>query len=216
MRDLLVASTRRRALTSILGVLASSHDGFFSRQALAAPSGSLASQVAKENAQRFDQTTPVVVEPFVFEGSEERQLVASVDIPIYTRVASYPVEVLLADDDRVRRSSNYALAIYEEDKFGSTKSEFLGIRGIPTWRSMTHAHIDGLPAAGMYSNEPNESERPNCVLLFPQAQRQPKVGEIVSGYLLTTRRVRKGETLTWCYGDVFRRNYKTWCDSSSG
>ena len=139
-------------------------------------SGSLASQVAKENAQRFDQTTPVVVEPFVFEGSEERQLVASVDIQIYTtRVASYPVEVLLADDDRVRRSSNYALAIYEEDKFGSTTSEFLGIRGIPTWRSMTHAHIDGLPAAGMYSNEPNESERPNCVLLFPQAQRLSEI-----------------------------------------
>ena len=209
MREL---ATRRHALTSILSVLASS----ISRQALAvAPSGNLASQVAEANAQRFARTTPAVVRPFVFEGSNEWQLVAAVEIPMFTKVASYPVEVLSSDDGRVEGSRNYAVAIYQEDDFGITTGEYGGLRGIPTPLSMALTFRDGLPSAGMYANEPNESEGPNCVLSFPQSRRQPEVGDIESGYLVTTRRVKKGEALTWCYGDLFQRNYKTGCASSS-
>ena len=213
MRDPLLV-TRRHAL--ILSVLASSYD-CISRQALAAvPSGMSASQLASENARRFVRSTPAMVGPVVFEGSQEWQLVASVDAPIFTKVASYPVEVMSTDDFRVDASSNYALALYEDDDFGLSVREFREIRGIPTSRSMARTYLDRLPAAGMYANEPTESTGPNCILVFPHSRRPPKVGDIETGYVLTTRPVKKGEALSWCYGDAFRRNYKTGCTSLSG
>ena len=209
MRDPLLATRRRALTTSILSVIATSHDGYFSRQVLAAQIDKLGTQVANENASRFARTSKAVVRPFSFEGSQEWQLVASADIPVFTRVASYPVEVLSTDDGRVDGSSNYALAIYQDDQFGLSTTEFRGVRGIPTPRSMTRTYVDGLPAAGMYANEPTGG--PNCVFEFPHTRGQPEAGDIASGFLMTTRPVRKGEALTWCYGDLFQRNYKTGC-----
>ena len=70
----------------------------------------------------------------------------------------------------------------------------------------------------MYSNEPDEGGAPNCLFDFPTVMRgrgRGPLGDIRVGYLRTLTSVRRGTSLTWCYGpsDV-ERGYSTACASN--
>ena len=171
-------------------------------------------QLLDGHAARFaPTTTPAAV------GAKYtmRQLIATVDVPSHTRVATYPVE--LVSDDLDSFDDTYAVRVYREAA-AARKGEpprrepIDGISGIPTSRSLERAYVDRLPTLAMFANEPDPSQRANCRFVFPTVARggRARIGDVCCGYLATLTDVRKGEALTWCYSPPSdERAYATSC-----
>ena len=132
------------------------------------------------------------------------QLVATTDIPRSTVVAAYPVQIL-ADEDINRW--DYAIDIYK-----LSGPLFEGITGIPTKASIA-AYTPKFPApVGMFLNEPMPGQKPNAQMKFPHVSaKKDHVDTFTTATIVTTRRVKNGDILTWCYGDKYERNYETPC-----
>ena len=169
------------------------------------------------HARQFRRSSPAAVAALLYEGRSIRQLVASTDVPAFTRVAVYPVEVVSDEDER---DDSYSVGIYSEvERYGRVlRREVQDVSGIPTRRSLALPYADGLPTNAMFANEPDASHLPNCVLTFPTVRgTRIRLGDVCYAYLETIASVKKGDALTWCYGDGYTdRGYPTTCADSWG
>ena len=177
-------------------------------------------QLLNEHAARFlPTTTPAAVDAVRYGKLTMRQLVATVDVPALTRVATYPIE--LVSDTHAEFDDTYAVLVYREVTTGGLQQQqpprrepLSGFSGIPTSRSLTRDYVDGLPTLAMFANEPDTSQFANCRFIFPTVVqgREPRVGDVCCGYLVTLTAVRQGEALTWCYSPPSdERAYTTSC-----
>ena len=169
--------------------------------------------ILQEHANRFGHEVPAAVSSIILGGRKMRSLIATVDVPTNNLVAAYPVEVVSDDDDH---DDTYAIGIFREvmrNGGPATRVEFDGVSGVPTRTSLQDAFVDGLPTIAMFANEPDARHQPNCELVFPTTTlARIHLGEVYSAYLRTTRAVRRGEMLTWCYGESYvDRGYPTSC-----
>ena len=156
-------------------------------------------------AKAHANTTPVAVERVKLGSRWMHQLVATKDIPRSTVVAVYPVEIFHDDDDDINRW-DYSISIF------NLSGNELDFTGIPTKASLA-AYTKKSPApVGMFLNEPTHDQTPNAKMKFPHisAKKDPR-GTFALATIVTTRRVNKGDVITWCYGDRYERNYKTPC-----
>lgn len=141
-------------------------------------------------------------------GRRIRQLVATQPLKAGTFVACYPVEIRY--DDEIN-DFEYAIRIYRRHDLAERQT----VWGVPTARSIREGPCADLPPIAMFSNEPAPGQSANATFEFPhdQGTQSPHelVGRIVNGYLKTTRPVRKGDAIVWCYGDGYERSYPTPC-----
>ena len=86
------------------------------------------STLLREHAVRFlaSPTDRVFISSVSYNSRTMRGLAASVDLPAFTRVASYPVEVV-ADDEEF--DDTYAVRVYRVDASGRKAVD--GVSGIP-------------------------------------------------------------------------------------
>ena len=172
--------------------------------------------IMRDHARRFVRggNIPSTVQPVQLAINGElqpmRQLVATVDLEAFVKVAAYPVEVIDYHEDY---DGTYALAVYHEDELNYYSSTFADRIGIPTRKSLARKYVRGVPTLAMYANEPSQGQAANCIMSFPHSMEKPRVGTVEYGYLQTTRAVRRGDALTWCYGDVYSRPYRTSCNT---
>ena len=186
-------------------------------------------RLLQRHAARFPKSSNLAVHVGLVEynGGQIRQLVATVDLPANTRVASYPVELM---PDATPHDTTYAVEVYQElrlDEIGSSdrqctpeargrvRGALEGISGLPTEKSLAPAFVDGLPTVALFSNEPDTGSTPNCLFLFPKvdARSMHLAGTVHCGYLQTTKSVKAGAPLTWCYGPSYWRRvgYESSC-----
>lgn len=206
-----VALTRSEALTAAIGAvtLGAASPAF---AALVSPASTwlLQSQLVQEHADRFSRgSQPAAVDSLVYNGRRIRQLVASIDVPAYTRVAAYPVELAYDVDEF---DDTYAMRIYRQ--VGQSRQAIDGASGILTDRSLARTYVGRLPTIAMYANEPDASQEANCVLFFPTVRSSARLhrGDVLYGYLETKVPVEAGAPLTWCYSPSgVERIYPTSC-----
>mmetsp|Transcript_16494 Transcript_16494/g.33315 ORF Transcript_16494/g.33315 Transcript_16494/m.33315 type:complete len:238 (+) Transcript_16494:57-770(+) len=166
-------------------------------------------QLMRGHAARFEKSTPVAVRTTSIAGRRIREVVATVDLPANIRVAVYPVEMVA---DTEEHDDTYAVAIYYANGPRGQREAVAGVTGIPTEASLAHAYIGGLPTVGMYANEPEEGDAPNCLFEFPTVGGRVHLGDMQQGYLRTVTSVQRGTSLTWCYGpSEMERGYPTAC-----
>ena len=106
------------------------------------------------------------------------------------------------------KNSMYAMDIIS--KKGNSRSALIGdiFPG-----SLELPGKDNISYYGFFSNEPTLKEKPNCYinpeLKLNYAKRDVvKVGDTMIYSLKASCNIKKGESITWCYGSLYSRNYK--------
>ena len=132
---------------------------------------------------------------------EMRELVATIDIPVGTCAASYPVEI------KRNEYSNFYNGMYTISIEKGNGKIAENIVGDVTVKSLRHSG-NGYPPLAMFANEPGIGERENCYLGFPRdCVKNLHIDSIILGHLMTMRTIKKGEPLLWYYGDDYVRDY---------
>ena len=74
----------------------------------------------------------------------------------------------------------------------------------------------GIPFWGYFANEPSSDQTPNCYI-DPNLKenyknrKRVKEGDAIIYKLRASRNIKKGEEITWCYGDAYERSYTPNC-----
>lgn len=75
---------------------------------------------------------------------------------------------------------------------------------------------DGMAFWGYMCNEPSKNQKSNTYLDINQSSNylyrdKIKHGDLILYKLVATKDIKKGEEITWCYGSLYLRQYKTSC-----
>jgi hypothetical protein len=70
-----------------------------------------------------------------------------------------------------------------------------------------------IPCIALFSNEPSGNQRANCAYYGTFKDLGDDFRRLS---LVSTRKIEKGEEITWCYGKNYERKYKTSCGSHNG
>lgn len=160
-------------------------------------------------AEKWTNSVPVAVSDVTINGMKMRQVVATRKLRKGQTVAAYPV-VIVSDDHIL--DTTYAISIQKKNHH-----VFDGISGIPSKKAFRHyekKEDNVIPPIGLYLNEPFDDQTPNCEMIFPTFKAvdpERLIGKYAEAFIRTTKSVALGETLTWCYGCEYARDYHTKC-----
>jgi hypothetical protein len=73
---------------------------------------------------------------------------------------------------------------------------------------------NNIPFWGYFSNEPSLTQKENIDVKINTSSKDyksKKPGDTMIFKLVTSKNVKKGDELTWCYGDYYTRDYPTSC-----
>ena len=164
-------------------------------------------RAAEALATLYARSRPVAVVTQSIQGRKMKALCATADIPANTKVAVYIVQAYRDEDVD---DTEYAVALRK-----MSRGWHDGWSGVPTEKTLKRKRAEGLPNIAFFANEPTRKpkQEQNCYFIAPRVRvSELKEGKMAVGTLMTTRNVRKGEHLVWCYGDDYHRSYKPACD----
>ena len=137
-------------------------------------------------------------------------LVARRDLPAHTRVGVYGGKVYsTAAHRRLSKdgatTGKYAVDFFQRGPDNQPKEGFTLEPGAGDGMHPTHANV-----LAAFINEPGRGQTPNVLWVRNYGTPRERLE------LWTSRRVRRGEELTACYGSGYPRRYATPCTSKPG
>lgn len=111
---------------------------------------------------------------------------------------------------RTYKGGGYAMTVYTKN--GNEKRQVIG----DIYTGSLTEEKNGVPFWGYFFNEPSTGQERNAYLNENKSgnyktRSSVKVGDTMIYKIVATKNIKKGEEITWCYGSVYDRGYKTSC-----
>lgn len=125
-------------------------------------------------------------------------------------IAYYKVTIFREKGYKSPTNMAYSIAIMTKgDKKSKTFLGDLTVESLPP-------PCRGIPYWGYFSNEPSGKQEPNCYIdnNLKENYRGKKIvkeGDVFIYKLRAMRDIKKGEEITWCYGEGYERDYDPNC-----
>jgi len=131
------------------------------------------------------------------------------DIKSGETIAFYPIVMI---DDPGQKTKDPLRNYFIEVKYRGKQSKLVGK---PDLSAVAKKPSRNIPHTGLWSNEPYPGERKNAEMVGVKLKSVPLVGQKISYSLKSTKAIKKGTEVLWCYGSQFNRGsppYPTGCD----